>query len=191
MSFVWGRGHYMKWPCPLSSVPGACLALCSPLHCRTRVHLYLQAWWTTRITLSSNYWSSKLLEGPQPIREFGPFLFVMLFRNSNCCTAEKVSKLKSQKSKWRVEDSRKAQHETYFNHIFAFYHQEGAIHHNILWMSTIVHLFLTGEIVIVRNNSCLVKNKMVEDIESVYSSHTIRTRVFYPNHQPHHLLRKL
>lgn len=76
--------------------------------------------------------------------------------------------------------SRKAQLKTYSNHTFAFY-QEGEILHNILWYLLLYFFFPIGEIVILRSDSCLIKNKMVKDTESVCSCDAIRIGVFCHN----------
>lgn len=83
---------------------------------------------------------------------------------------EKVSRLKPHQKKleWKAEDarSRKAGLETHSNHTLVFY-QKGVIHHNILQIPATA-LLPSGEAAILRNGSCLVKNKMVKDAESVW-----------------------
>lgn len=53
-------------------------------------------------------------------------------------------------------------------HTFVF-HQKGVIHHNILQMLAILLLFPTGEIIILRNGSRSIKNKMMRDAEPVWT----------------------
>lgn len=47
------------------------------------------------------------------------------------------------------------------------FYQKGVIHHNILQIPATA-LLPSGEAAILRNGSCLVKNKMVKDAESVW-----------------------